>query len=212
MATGSRKPNWTFYLGWVASNAISVLVAWGVAWVLVSQIEKIVGGTIQVGGRTRITEDFILPNLYLLAVGLVAGLLQALLLRRYLSRMGWWVAATVGGWLLPFAVVGPLAAALSPDLDVPPLYAAVIEVALIGGSMGLAQWLVLRKRVRHAAWWILASVVGWQMAAWVAGDSASIPLDLFAFGLLPSAAGGIAWWLLLDRLPTRESLGTAASR
>ena len=203
----NRKPKWFFYPGWVVLSAISIPIAWVVAWALISQVERAVGGTMQVGGQTRITEDFLLLYIFLPVLGVVSGFLQYLLLRRYLPRMRRWIAATVLGWLLPFAVVRLFSATLSPALDVNSLWSVAGTIVLIGGFSGLTQWLVLRHRVRHAAWWILASVLGWGMAILIGGDTISSLLDVLAFGLLPPTAASIALWLLLDKLPQREGGG-----
>jgi hypothetical protein len=204
---GNRRPKWFVYPLWVVLSAISILVAWVIAWALISQIEKAVGGTIQVGGQTRITEDFLFSYAFFPAFGLVAGCLQYLLLRRYLPRMGWWIVATVVGWLFPIAVLRLGSAVLPAALDVSTVWSVAVVVVLIGGSIGLAQWLVLRQRVCHAAWWILASVLGWGMAALAGGDTISSLLDMLAVGLLPPTAASIALWLLLDKLRQREGSG-----
>jgi len=208
---GYRKPKWFFYPGWVVLSAIDIPIAWVIAGALISQVEKAVGGTIQVGGRTRITEDFLLACVFFPTLGLVAGCLQYLLLRCYLPGMGWWVAATVGGWLLPFIVGRLVSVTLSPAPDVNWMWSVVAGSVVFGGSIGLAQWLVLRRRVRHTGWWILASVLGWGMAMLVAGDTISSLLDVLAFGLLPPAAASITLWLLLDKLPQREGKGLGRS-
>lgn len=207
VVTDNRKPGWFFYPAWVVLSASGVPVAWAIAWALVSQVERAVGGTIQVGGQTRIAEDFLLLYIFLPVFGVVSGFPQYLLLRRYLPRMRWWIAATVLGWLLPFAVLRLFSATLSPALDVDSMWFVVLAIALIGGSIGLTQWLVLRQRVRRAAWWILASVLGWGMVRLVADETISSTLDVLSFGLLPPVATSIALWLLLDKLPQRESSG-----
>ncbi len=199
-ATDNRKPRWFFYPAWFVLSAISIPIAWNIAWAPVSLVEKVVGDTIQVGGRTRITEDFLMSYVLFPTLGLLTGFLQYLLLRRYLPRMGGWIAATAGGWLLPFAVIAPLGVLL-PSFDVNVILAA----ALYGGSIGLIQWLVLRRRVRRAGWWILANVLGWEMAGLATGETISSTLDTLAIVLLPPIVTSIAWWLLLDRLPRRHS-------
>jgi hypothetical protein len=189
---------------------MSIPVAWAIAWAFIDQVQKVVGGTIQVGGQTRITEDFLLSYFLFPSLGLVIGFLQSILLSRYLPRMGWWIAATVVGWLLPFAVIRLFSGSLSPALDDNSLWSMTVAIVLIGGSMGLAQWLVLRQRVCHASWWILASVLGWGTAIMVAGVTISTLLDVLAFGLLPHTATGIALWLLLDKLPQHGNSGRGA--
>lgn len=79
---------------------------------------------------------------------------------------------------------------------------------LIGGSMGLAQWLVLHQRVRHAAWWILANVLGWGVVGWGASTlSNQMIIPAVGIVLVPGIATSIALWLLLNRLPQREGSG-----
>ena len=210
MTTNDRKPRWSFYPGWIALSAISGPLAWWIAWLLISQIQRVVGSTVQVGGQSRITEDFLLGTILLPLFGLLTGLLQALLLRRTLPRMGWWIVATVLGWLLPFAVLRLLSVLLAPVLDVNSTQARMLLGMLIGGSMGLMQWLVLRPRVPNAAWWILASVLGWTTTALVTGETLSSTLDMLAVVLLPPIATGFALWLLLDRFQEQRT-GTELS-
>ena len=200
VGTNNRKPEWMFYPGWVVLSAISMPIAWNIAWAIMSQIVKVVGGTIKPGGQTHITEDFLGFYVLLPVLGLVTGSLQYLLLRRYLPRMGWWIAATVLGWLLPAVVLG-LFALFSTTLS------SALFLVLIGGSIGLVQWLVLRQHVRRAALWILASVLGWGVAILVAGETISSQLDVLAVVFLPPTAASIAWWLLLEKLPQRDSNG-----
>jgi hypothetical protein len=102
MITDNTRPEWFFYPGWVVLSAISIPIAWIIYWALISLIKKVVGDTIQVGGQPHITEDFLLLYILAPAIGLVTGIFQYLLLRRYLLRMGWWITATTLGWSLAF--------------------------------------------------------------------------------------------------------------
>jgi hypothetical protein len=185
-------------------SIISIPVAWGVYWVLVSQIEIAVGDTIQVGGQRHITEDFLLPYIFWPALGLVTGFLQYLLLRRYLQRMYGWIVATAFGWSLALIADRLFYNTLYATLDVDLIWLNALAIVLAGGATGLTQWLVLRRRVRHAAWWILASAISWGIVGLVtAGTLSSLP-DLLAFTLVPNIATSIVLWLLLDWLPQGE--------
>ena len=207
MITDYRRPKWFFYPGWVALSAISILLAVAVYWVLISPIGKIVGDKILVGGQSRITEDFLVPYIFWPALGLANGLLQYLLLRRYLPRMGWWIVATTLGWSLAlFGTRRLYYATLSTTFDVNSMWFVAAKIILTGGIIGLAQWFVLRQRVRHAAWWILANVLGWGVSAIL-----SRWLDLWVFGV-PAIATVVALWLLLDQLPRREVRKRATSQ
>jgi hypothetical protein len=201
MITDYRRPKWFLYPGWVALSAISLLLAVAVYLVLISPIAKIVGDKILVGGQSRITEDFLLPYIFCPTLGPANGLLQYLLLRRYLPRMGWWIVATALGWPLALFGADRLYATLSTTFDVNSVWFVVVKIILTGGTIGLVQWFVLRQRVHHAAWWILANVLGWGISGML-----SRWLDLWVFGA-PAIATGVALWLLLDQLPRREGSG-----
>ena len=202
--SNNKRPGWFIYPAWVVLSTISIPLAWVIAWVLISQTKKIVGATIQVGGTTRITEDYLLTYFFLPALGLLMGFLQYLLLRRHLQRMGWWVAVTTLGLLLTL---------LSGKFLFSPFYAAfgsaiwlrILTTALMGGALGLVQWLVLRQRVNHAAWWILANLLGWAIVGWGAA-TLSNQMVLFAVGtlLVPGTVTSLTLWLLLDRLPQHD--------
>jgi len=194
-----RRPQWFIYPGWVAVSAISILFAVAVYRLLIPPIVGTLGDRILVGGQSRITEDFLVPYILWPTLSLANGVLQWLLLRRYLPRMGWWIVATTVGWLLALSGARSLwRASLSTALDPHPMWFVLGRVVLTGGTIGVAQWLVLRQRVRHAAWWIVTNVLGWGVSA-----VCSQWLGLWVFGA-PTVATVAALWLLLDSLPRRE--------
>ena len=208
MQTDNRKPAWLFYPGWVALSAISIPIAWSITWAIVSRIVQVVGGRIQVAGQSHITEDFIGGYVLLPMLGLLIGVLQYLLLRRYLPRMVWWIPATFLGWALPLILLGLASVGWLPALAIDPVWSGALGFALIGASIGVCQWLVLRRRIHRAALWVLASILGWGMSGLVSGETISSQLDVIALALLPPTAASVAWWLLLDKLPTRNLRST----
>jgi hypothetical protein len=199
MITDNGKPKWFFYPGWVVLSVISIPIALAIYWVLISQIKKVVGDTILVGGQPHITEDFLLKYICFPTIGLLTGFLQYLLLRRYLPRMGWWIVATTLGWSLIFIGDRLLYRTLYTTLGADSIWFVALMVVLVSGSIGLPQWLVLRQCVQHAAWWILANVLGWGIAALVAGAT-----YLLALSIIPAIAASVVLWLLLDRLPHQD--------
>lgn len=199
VAAHNRTPQWFFYPAWVAVSAISIPIAWAIAVAIMSRVVDVVGGTIQVGGQTHITEDMLMGYVLLPLLGLSSGFLQYLLLRPYVPRIGWWTVATLVGWVLPFVMIGALLAAVAPPIDMTAPWATVISVVVFGGAMGLAQWLILRGRVRHASWWILASVLGWGLAILLTGGPISSTQDVVVIALLPPVVASIAWWLLFHQ-------------
>ncbi|MGE5138517.1 MAG: hypothetical protein ACM3JD_03560 [Rudaea sp.] len=197
IAANNRKPGWFFYPGWIAATVLGILIAWLITWAIVPRVVQVIGGTITLGGQTHVTEDYIGGYILLPALGVASGFLQYLLLRSYLPRMGWWTAATLLGWLLPFLVSALLIAGFR--LEGGSIAQAAISVLAFGGLIGLPQWLILRRRIHHASWWFLASVVGWGIALALSGGSISNSVDILTALLLPPAAACVAWWLLLDR-------------
>lgn len=197
-----KKSHLFFYLEWVVLNAISAAVAVIVALALLSLIVGVIGDTIQAAGQTHITEDFLLFYVVCPIIGLFTGILQYALLRRYLPHMAWWIAATLMGWLMPFIVGFVFSAIIPHGLDPATLW-EVLGVALLGMAIALPQWWMLRKRVHHAAGWILANGIGWGMVGLLNHLSSEPYAVLSSIALIPAIATGIVC-LLLITLPKTE--------
>jgi hypothetical protein len=197
MEAARRKPEWFFYPAWVVASALPVPIAWFIGWAIISQVERVAGGTIEVAGRTRITEDFLFGYVFVPLLGLLTGFLQYLLLRRYLPRIGWWIAATALGWPLGIAGVYLVYAALPAALEASSTWPLALVLVSVGGATGLAQWLVLRRRVRRAGWWILASALGCGLVRLAAGEAFTSLLEQLMVGVVPGIVTAMAlWWLL----------------
>lgn len=200
-----EKPRWSFYLGWIVLNLIAVVAAGLISLALIILITQIVGDTIQVGGQSRITEDFLFMYVLFPVIGLLTGFLQYLLLRRYLPRMIGWIPATLLGWLMPFVTGFLILNVLGLQNDT---FSLMLGLLLIGAMVALPQWLLLRQRVRHAFWWILAVGLGWGLVG-LLNLVTSDPLPvLLAIGLLPAIATGIVCWLLLDWYPKHQLMSS----
>ena len=209
MIANNEKPRWSFYLGWVVLNFIAVVLAGSIAWILISQIVKIVGGTIQVGGQSRITEDSLFLYVLFPIIGLLTGVFQYILLRQYLPHMAWWIAATLLGWLTPFVTGYFIIAIFAQKNDT---FSIMLGMFLIGTAIVVPQWWMLRQRVRYASWWILAHGFGWCITGLLNLVTLSEPFPvLLAIALMPAIATGVACWLLLDWLPKHELKSSAPS-
>ena len=201
MIANNEKPRWFFYLGWVVLNIIAVVMAWYIAWALISLVTNIVGDTIQVGGQFRITEDFLFLYVLLPIIGLFTGIIQYTLLRRHLPRMAWWIAATLLGWLMPFVTGYFIIAIFAQKNDT---FSIMLGMLLIGATIALPQWWMLRQRVHHASWWILAYGFSWWMMGLLNFVTSEPFIVLLAIALIPTRVTGFACWLLLDWLPNHE--------
>jgi hypothetical protein len=127
-------------------------------------------------------------------VGVSFGTTQWLVLRRRVSRAGWWVLATTLGMGVGFALVRAMTPTVSRMVGGGPMY-GLVNGAIVGTLIGAMQWLVLRWKVSRAGWWVPASALG--MAVGLA-------LGQVAGQLAGVAMTGIALvWLL--RQPAQET-------
>ena len=130
--------------------------------------------------------------------------MQWLVLRRRIAAAGWWIlAGAVGGalggapaWLVALHLPR-LAHQFGLTLDAA---AAVATGARVGAVAlaGVAQWLVLRRAVRRAGWWVpicaVAALVGDRVSGTAVGGIAGLAIYSALTGL-------VLTWLL--RQPRR---------
>ncbi len=221
MTTTSKQNPWAFGLGWIIANGF----AWGVYY-LIDILVRFAGG---LTSSTFMFKFFPLAKIDLftgawigavtcgLIWGTLVGALQRLALRRRLVRRGrWWILATLIG-LIPLAVYLYLYQILTSDVGFPEatlnhlnqLFTVMEFLAPVW--FGFFQWLVLRRTVRRAAWWILAValVVG---LVTVSFPVPTLALEIFrphpAYLLLAPGILGLVYalvtWVVLSLLPLRR--------
>jgi hypothetical protein len=156
-------------------------------------------------------------------VGLaIVGLLQWLVLRYWVHGLRWrsWVLATVLGHLagtsvVTVAVLGSLATGTLGGLgghvgeQTLQLGVKFIFGALSGGVEGFAQWLVLRRYLRTAGWWIVAMMAAEALAAAASlvasrgaafdGLAALVITRLTSGFIVAATTGAVLAWLLRQR-------------
>ena len=197
--TTIKKPEWFFYPTWIILTMLCVPIAFALDLVVLRVITNFVGDFIYVDGVRHITEDYLVEYTFVPIVSLVMGVLQYGLLRRYLPRMGWWVLATTGGWLLGALLIsGWRNFGTSFDLD--------LALIMLGFSIGVGQWLLLRRRLPRAGWWIGANVVGWVLLGLITGDPLH-QFDLLALGFLPTCVTAVMFGLLMNQAQPTEPQG-----
>ncbi len=204
MSAQTPRPGWTFYAGWIALSVLALPCGLGLAFALDIAVARVLGDPISMAGAGHLTEDFLLGYLLFGLVGLATGVLQMELLRRVVPRegLGWWVAATLAGYLLPF-IVGPLVVTgrlLGPAWEMDHVRGA-ITLSVIGAGIAVAQWLVLRRKVQQAVWWIPITIAGWALAGLMGGVELYRIVEILPVALIPPAATAAGLWLLLDRRP-----------
>jgi hypothetical protein len=117
-----------------------------------------------------------------LSVSVTLALGQGLVLRPYLRRLKLWMFLTVLG------VVGGILAMLVVRALLPG--DAVPTNVLTGPLVGVLQWLLLRREVKAAGWWIVANTIAWPLSL--------IPIMDTNLGLPITGAltGLVLMWLL----------------
>jgi hypothetical protein len=93
-------------------------------------------------------------------MGIGTGLLQGRIIRGVIHKSGPWFWSSAVGLALPF-LVSDISKATGRDIG----YSLPIFVALGGLIAGGLQALILRPHLRKAWLWVLASALGWTLAA-----------------------------------------------
>lgn len=184
-----QRAQWRLWWRWIGVCAVGELVGVPLAMLI---------GTAPIW--TSAPADHIWGTVSLIAAGALAGGvngavvggLQWLALRRPLRRLsGWrWTLATAVPWALVLGMSGPLR--LGQGTDERLLGELLLLGLLVGALLGGAQWLVLRRLLPQAAWWILVSLVAWLLGLCVllAGASLLPPgFSLWALLLVSSVTG-----------------------
>ena len=126
-----------------------------------------------------------------------------------------WVLANVVGFAVGGAIAGNIARAMGqPQYGVLRSTEAVFiatrmagaALAVWGAAIGAAQWLVIRRELRLAGWWMPATSAGWALAGVIAGILSGlmggavtgVGRDVGVWGFVVAAAVGI---LALGFLP-----------
>lgn len=199
------RPGWRFWFLWMLASLGGVIVY----MIVVSPILNafVPGSSDSAGPDVPAWEMImIISAVGQMALGAAIGLAQWLVLRRVLSRMGWWVLASLVGYS-----IGMLAPWMVNRIEAGWMTGLVFFL-IYGAGLGLAQWIVLRTHFQRAVWWVALIIAAWELA-WALPRLAQItgvyvePFDLLAAFLVPVAAagGGIIWLMRRSGAPTLDS-------
>lgn len=72
----------------------------------------------------------------------------------------WWLLATATGWMTGLVILTLLPKTMT-TLGVTPALVESVLLALSGTLSSVLQWLVLRRYIHRAGWWVPASAAGW---------------------------------------------------
>lgn len=185
-----RQFEWGIFLLWILTSAMGWMIGFFIGVILAEIIDGIVIWS------SEILFYFMLGA----GLGSGVGFMQWLLLWWQIPRAGWWVLASAAG-LAVASGVGIAADTLKVVGSIDTLLGWTLVGVLGGAIIGIFQWLVLRKQVSRAGWWVLASTLGWglSMVAWEVFSADGV----WSFSGLPASGatlgvvtGGFLVWLL----------------
>lgn len=137
---------------------------------------------------------YLLANLPILPGGIGAGVLQWPILYKRIPRAWRWAVVTALTWL---------AGALLLLLAVPAALQPWLGGLVVGPLVGLGQWLILRREVHWAGWWIVISTIAWLTGLLLVPGALST-------GSLSGAITGLALMLLFRAPKSEKRIGEEA--
>jgi hypothetical protein len=162
-----KKADWSFLPIWIIATAISYAGA----------------GRISAYVTDYITGDLgVFLSFTVMSMAIACA--QWLVIRKYISGMGWFWATLIGGSVgasLSSWMSFQLAIAYGDGVDLLTVY-----TCLRGLSTGLMQWALIKQHFRRSEWWIVGTTASWYIAVMV-GISQVEKLGYF----LTLAIGGI---------------------
>ena len=137
----SKKVGWSFWWLWLIANLLGSTILPLLVWQDPYDL------------RSRIFLNEILQS-----VGL--SLAQSLVLRNRFAKEGWWLPLTLMGWTLGLTLVFfiPALSLRSHLPNLPPITILLINFAIIGSTVGICQWQLL-KSFRVAGLWLFTSPI-----------------------------------------------------
>ncbi len=163
-----------FWFRWVIATTIGALIGGAVSGALVlaaehrfADVTSPLVGAVVLAMANAVAFGF---------RGAALGIAQWSVLRQSLARAGGWIIATAGGGAVGGIVSGVVGGTFGGALTgVGPDYGSLgVALAFAGGVTsllilpGLLQWLVLRRQVERAGWWVAAQALSFLTATAIA--------------------------------------------
>jgi hypothetical protein len=195
-------------LTWTAPTLWTILWRWGLATAggaILAFIPAFIGFFLAFSIRTD-SATIIIALITAAAMAAPIALFQREVLGTLSELEGWWVRATVAGAVagvgliildMVFDVIDPLLRLLLGNIY---YYNSLIGFfGQIGLVIGIGQWLVLRRSVPRAGWWIAANLLAGMVVGWI-GELRGEEFVLGIFQLLAhTIITGITLRLLLGQ-------------
>jgi hypothetical protein len=203
-----QKWNWRLWRWWVLANTIGEVIGIGAATAIGVALARIIETTMGAFAGLAMAGVMIAVGTF---EGVVVGVAQWLVLRRpipNMSRRAWLFATAIGAfvaWTLGMIPSTVMSMSSAPSASSPPFeemsgvvmwgLAAVMGLGL-GPILGIPQWLVLRRYVQKAGWWIPANAGAWALG---------MPIIFIGAGLVP--ADGFSAAVVVIGLATGAAAG-----
>jgi hypothetical protein len=154
---------------------VATTVGWGIGFFVCEALKPFFYDITHLGGDGLI-------------IGVAIGIAQWLVLRRRIASVGWWWFITSLG----FGVGKAAGEAIVQGM--PAVIGHALTGAVIGLSVGIAQWLVLRRHVHATEWWLAATIVawgvGWSLISMVEDAAGLSTLMIYLVGGIGAALAG----------------------
>lgn len=183
---------------------VSFLSKWILAHLLAWLVGLRGGIALAFGGGRRdlFDEDHFFVFAILIGIGATISVSRGLVVRRKLPSAKRWVLAT---WLSYLPAIGVVAIMNGLGLANVRPWSDAVMLALIGASVALPQWWLVRERYPDAAVWTPASITGFLCFLWLTKHPSS---SISEFVLLATLAGtasasltGVVLVWLIDKRP-----------
>ena len=187
------------------ANRMTTERGYWLAWFLASVMGYGTGGILGAALASRFFHVDTFQVAHGITVGIVlgaaGGYFQWVVLREQIARAGWWGLASALGFGLAIGAV------IASGADQYFAIAGLLLAAIFGAVSGVLQWLILRRKVARAGWWLLANLLGslvGAIAVPIAGlilGAGHWEIGLLIFGLLfgtgyGAITGAALVWLL----------------
>lgn len=187
-----EAPGLSWIAGWTGVGCAAMPIAWLLAAPL--GVLLIFLFSIPVPGQAAgLSSNVFMMLGFVTGLGLTSATMQWLLLRRHLPHAGWWIPVSFAGWAVSGLLLFTLDRLFHAWLQEP-----LPMLALLGATVGFAQWLLLRRLLPNAFWWPLLNMLAFSTIL-LAGESFSSLAEMLLFLTLPHLVTGIALWALLQQ-------------
>lgn len=208
MSLKPMKAGWCFFLVWTIATFFGVLVGFLVFFIGESFLGES-SGPLANNSFVSVSLGLLI---FVITFGLVTGIAQWFVLRRYVPRTAFWICATLLGFLISSPALLNTGGGFGPYIAPS---ASLIMTTAFGGALGIMQYLVIRKQANKPALWIGISLSSWVIAG-VIGIALRIQsyqmgpiyywLGVFFFGIVFTAVG-MALWLKQPGVPPNLPTG-----